>query len=153
MCTQVLSKSVADAFAYFGDDATTETETFVRNFDRFFDCLNVRSISEWKTKRKEDLKPYKTADDSRLKVRSKCCIAFVLRILNMNTQKKNAMHMCNYLLQLLENDFLQYLKNWEDSVNRCTDLSKGKKQKLLLSTETPEGLRITGVYKSDIAMH
>ena len=36
MCTQVLSKSVADAFAYFGDDATTQTEVFVRNFDRFF---------------------------------------------------------------------------------------------------------------------
>ena len=28
---------MADAFAYFGDDLTTETEVFVRNFDRFFD--------------------------------------------------------------------------------------------------------------------
>ena len=69
----------------------------------------------------------------------------------MNT-KKNAMHMCNYLLQWLENDFLQYLNNWEDSVNRCSDLSKGEKQKLLLSTETLEGLQITGMYKSGICI-
>ena len=48
----VLSKSVADAFAYFGDVSTTETEKFVRNFDRLFDCLNVRSLSEWKTRSK-----------------------------------------------------------------------------------------------------
>ena len=30
--TQALSKSVADGFAYFGDEATTETQIFVRNF-------------------------------------------------------------------------------------------------------------------------
>lgn len=65
---QVLSKSVADAFAYFGDVSTTETETFVRNFDRLFDCLNVRSLSEWKAKAKPDLKPYSSPDDSRLTV-------------------------------------------------------------------------------------
>ena len=66
--TQVLSKSVADAFAYFGDNSTTETEIFVRNFDRLFDCLNVRSLSEWKSKAKPDLKPYTRPDDCRLKV-------------------------------------------------------------------------------------
>ena len=66
--TQVLSKSVADAFAYFGDNSTTETEIFVRNFDRLFDCLNVRSLSEWKSKAKSDLKPYARPDDCRLKV-------------------------------------------------------------------------------------
>lgn len=55
---QVLSKSVADAFAHFEDPATTETQIFVRNFDRMFDCLNVRSLSEWRKKKKPDLKPY-----------------------------------------------------------------------------------------------
>lgn len=59
---------MADAFAYYGDPATSETELFVRNFDRLFDCLNVRSLSEWKTKKKPDLKPYTSVDDSRLKV-------------------------------------------------------------------------------------
>ncbi len=65
---QVLSKSVADALAYFGNPATEETEKFCRIFDRFFDCLNVRSMKEWVTKRKPDLKPYTSPDDSGLKV-------------------------------------------------------------------------------------
>ncbi len=70
---QVLSKSVADALAYFGDESTTETENFIKMFDRFFDCLNVRSLSEWKSKLKPDLQPYTSPDDSRLKVRVLNC--------------------------------------------------------------------------------
>ena len=65
---QVLSSSVANALAYFGD-TTKETEIFIRNFNRLFDCLNVRSLSEWYEKRNPDLKPYKSPDDPRLKVR------------------------------------------------------------------------------------
>ena len=65
---QVLSKSVADTLRFFGDDATSETEVFAWNFDRFFDCLTVRSLTAWRAKRKPDLKPYNSPDDSRLKV-------------------------------------------------------------------------------------
>ena len=49
---QVLSKSVCDAFSYFGDPTTKETEKFILMMDRFFDCLNVRSLNQWKEKRK-----------------------------------------------------------------------------------------------------
>ena len=63
-----MSKSVADAFVYYGDTETKETETLCRMFDRFFDCLNVRSLSEWQKKKKPDLKPYSSSDDERLKV-------------------------------------------------------------------------------------
>ena len=59
---------MADAFSYYQDPATTETEVFVRYIDRLFDCLNVRNHCEWQQKRKEDLKPYTSPDDSRLKV-------------------------------------------------------------------------------------
>ncbi len=59
---------MADAFSYFGESETTETEVFVRNFDRFFDCLNVRSKSEGTKKRKPDLRPYTSPEDERLKV-------------------------------------------------------------------------------------
>ncbi len=38
-------------------------------FDRFFDCLNVRSPSEWYTHKKPDRKPYCKVDDPRLDVR------------------------------------------------------------------------------------
>ena len=62
-----MSKSVCDAFTYFGDPSTKE-ERFILMMDCFFDCLNVRSLNQWKEKRKPDLKPYTSADDPRLKV-------------------------------------------------------------------------------------
>lgn len=41
---------------------------FIRNFDRFFDCLNVRSSKEAVYKRKPDLRPYRDPCDPRLTV-------------------------------------------------------------------------------------
>ena len=64
----MLSSSVANALEYIGNRETKETEAFVRHFDRFFNCLNVRSIEEGYKKRKEDLQPYTSPDDKRLKV-------------------------------------------------------------------------------------
>ena len=64
----MLSKSVADAFSLEGDDSLRETEKFVRNFDKFFDCMNVCSLAEGKYKRKPDLRPYRSASDPRLTV-------------------------------------------------------------------------------------
>ncbi len=55
---QVLSKSVSDALAYYGDPDTAETQKFTLIMDRFFDCFNVRNKSEWVKKRKPDLRPY-----------------------------------------------------------------------------------------------
>lgn len=68
MFEQVLSKTVCDAFAYFGDPETEQLQKFVANFDRFFDCMNVRNMDEWSRKRKPNLKPYYSPDDERLKV-------------------------------------------------------------------------------------
>ena len=52
MFEQVLSKTVCDAFAYFGDPETEQLQKFVANFDRFFDCMNVQNMDEWSRKRK-----------------------------------------------------------------------------------------------------
>ena len=41
----------------------------MKYFDKFFDCLNVRCVSESVHSRKPDLRPYTSPDDSRLKVR------------------------------------------------------------------------------------
>ena len=65
---QVLSKTVADVFAYFGDPATEETQRFVTMFDKLFDCLNVRSKDQWIHKLNPDWKPYTSVDDPRFKV-------------------------------------------------------------------------------------
>ena len=35
--------------------------------DQFFDCLNVRSLTDWEHKRKELLRPYTTVNDIRFK--------------------------------------------------------------------------------------
>ena len=65
---QVLSKSVSDAFNYYGEHDTIETQKFVRIFDRFFDMLNIRSLEEGIYKRKPDLLAYRTIDDSYFEV-------------------------------------------------------------------------------------
>lgn len=59
---------MSDALAYFKNPDTEETQKFVAMVDRFFDCLNVRSKTEWALKRKPDLKPYSTSDDDRFDV-------------------------------------------------------------------------------------
>ena len=60
-----------------GDRDMEETVKFVRNFDRFFDCLNVSNLSEGRKSRKLDLYPYRTPDDTRFDVSAvtlgECC--------------------------------------------------------------------------------
>ena len=51
------------------DTNNEETEKFCRMFDKFFDCLNTRSLVEAKQKLKPNLNPYFSSEDSRLKVR------------------------------------------------------------------------------------
>lgn len=51
-----------------GTRDTTGTEKFCRMFDRFFDMLNTRSLTEGRKKRKPDLLPYYSANDKRFKV-------------------------------------------------------------------------------------
>ena len=70
MIIKVFSKSVADALLLMGDDETCETEMFVRHMDTFFDCLNVRALTEGIVNLKPNLSPYRTSDDERLKVRN-----------------------------------------------------------------------------------
>ena len=64
----MLSESVANAFHFRGLSGTQQTEKFVRIFNKFFDCLNVRSFREAIVKRKPDLQVYKSPDDVRLEV-------------------------------------------------------------------------------------
>ena len=45
--------------------------------------------------------------------------------------------------QWLEDDFLEYLHSWEMSVASQTHLAQSKRRKIMLSTETLEGLNLT----------
>lgn len=66
--SKVLSTSVANGLDFYGLEDTKETEMFVRMFDKFFDCLNVRNTKASVHRRKPDLRPYRSPDDPRLKV-------------------------------------------------------------------------------------
>lgn len=56
---------MAHALKCDGHDATAQ---FAENFDKFFDCLNVSSLTGGKKKRKQYRYPYRTGDDDRLEV-------------------------------------------------------------------------------------
>ncbi|XP_077861638.1 uncharacterized protein LOC144342249, partial [Saccoglossus kowalevskii] len=62
----VLSSRVANALAAFHANGNQATIKFVRNFDKFFDCLNVRSMKEGINKRKPNLLPFNNPADPRL---------------------------------------------------------------------------------------
>ena len=76
MCIQVLSTTVANAFAYEDKPHTKETERFIRIFDKFFDLMNVRSMKEGIYKRKPNLSPYRNDShtEEHLKVMYIVCI-------------------------------------------------------------------------------
>ncbi len=51
-----------------GGQTVTGTVKFIRIFDRWFDCLNVRSYREGFKKLKPDCEPYTDEKDLRFKV-------------------------------------------------------------------------------------
>lgn len=65
LAAQVLSASVAAVLKAYGPPEAAGTAQFALMMDKFFDCLNVRSTSEHKTKRKPYLAPYTSPYDER----------------------------------------------------------------------------------------
>ena len=65
LATQVLSRSVAIALEESGKEDVTGTAQFCRMINDFFDCTNVRSLTEHVRKRNNFIKPYESADDER----------------------------------------------------------------------------------------
>jgi hypothetical protein len=68
---------VSKALMLTGGEDVSETAKFTANFDKFFDALNVKSLTEGKHKRKDSRMPYTSVDDPRLDVRSKRVKGFV----------------------------------------------------------------------------
>lgn len=55
-----------------------KTIEFVLMFDKFFDCLNVASLSAGKQCRNAFKSPYHSANDFRIKVKKICQIVIVI---------------------------------------------------------------------------
>ena len=113
-------------------DEVSDTAKFVSMFDCFFDILNVSNFMSGIRNRKPFQQPYRHGEDSRIKV-----YKFIL----LCTQLLKLL-----LMQWLEETFLPYLDDWERSVNTRQGFSKAEKKRMMLSTETLLGLRMTGVY-------
>ena len=62
---QVLSASVSAVLKSFGPPEAQGTAKLCEMVDGFFDCLNVRSLTEYKQKRKPFVAPYTSSDDER----------------------------------------------------------------------------------------
>ena len=64
-----MSQSVAGALEVIDKERSRETRVFIRNIDKFFDCLNVRNTITAKLSRNDNVAPYRSSSDERLKVR------------------------------------------------------------------------------------
>ena len=62
----MLSSTVADALTLMGNEDISAT--FLRMMDAFFDCMNVRNVTDHETRRKENLRPYRSPNDERFKL-------------------------------------------------------------------------------------
>lgn len=54
------------------------------------------------------------------------------------------------IIQWLEEDFMKYLTEWEDSVMRREDFTLPQKRMMCLSQETLEGLKMTSKRVMDL---
>ena len=68
LAVQVLSLSVASILRKFSPEDCSETANLCSQMDTFFDCLNVRSLTEYTRKIKPMLAPSKSVDDARLHI-------------------------------------------------------------------------------------
>ena len=64
----MLSNSVAIVLREYHGPQASELSKFILLCDRFFDCLNTRSLVEDVRTRKPDMAPYRHIDDERFTV-------------------------------------------------------------------------------------
>ena len=97
------------------------------------------------TKRKPDLRPFRSASDDRVKLLQTCKIKYGYLII------------INFILILtvaVRRLFIPYLKEWETSVAALPDLSQSEKTRRCLSPATLLGLRLSGTLCTPLAhMH
>ena len=65
LAAQVMSHSVSRVMESYCPAESFETAKFIALVDKFFDCMNSRSLNEAERKRKPFLAPYKSIDDPR----------------------------------------------------------------------------------------
>ena len=153
---QVLSKITTEALSFYAIPGSAATQTFLTFVDRLFDMLNVRHPDEFAHKRKEEFKLYITPDDDRLKVHMYTFVSTNTYIYEQCFIKplitKNACncHLYCCILHVFQHTvarrwLLGYLDRWDSSVRERQGFAPAKKELMLMSRVTREGLRVTGM--------
>ena len=127
---QILSTSMANALAYFGDST---------NFDRFFGCLNVLSMSEYGLKRKEN--HMLLHNDERLTIGVNLLVVLLFYCALFRNSTLSTRFSPVHILWLENTTFLAYLDEWDSYAKAQTRLNE--RRKLCVCEETLEGLYIT----------
>ena len=65
LAAQILSATMSTVLEQFGPQEASQTASFCRMMDHFFDCLNVRNLEEHTRKQKPYLAPYTDVNDNR----------------------------------------------------------------------------------------
>lgn len=65
LAVQVLSNTVSTALQHLMPEEASETVPLCAMMNTFFDCANVRSITEHKQKNDDAVKPYRHSEDER----------------------------------------------------------------------------------------
>ena len=65
LAAQILSSTMASVLSHHGGNELSGTSKYCDMIDKFFDCMNVRSVSEHIRKRKNKVAPYTAMDDER----------------------------------------------------------------------------------------
>ena len=66
LAAQILSSTMTSVLNHHGGNELSHTSKYCNIIDQFFDCMNVRIVSEHIRKRKKKVAPYTAVDDERL---------------------------------------------------------------------------------------
>ena len=84
---------MAKALQLANKEELEETINFISKFDKWFDCLNVSSLSAGKLTRNPFKSPYRSATDFRLKVLIHPCMSLYFQCTYNNSGlKKSSFH-------------------------------------------------------------
>ena len=127
LAAQVLSDSVANALEDLYDNRVSETVLFIRNMNKFFDILNVRSLFEGRNKRNPDLNPFTDSNDERLKWLNDTFISYIDQWIEEVNSRPGPYSKKDKASMLLSHQTITGLKMSIRSITKCIQymLSQG----------------------------
>ena len=93
LAVQVLSNTVAQALQrHYSSGEAQETSKLCQMVNDFFDCMNVRSTTEYQKKRNALLAPYRSTDDERFDWLENVFLKYLTDMEILNRIKKRSIY-------------------------------------------------------------